>query len=350
MHTYTCIESDVFFWNAELVEATSALWEQLQTITLQGKVLSLQQPAYFLLVENGREMWVRKCYEDLAKIIMDLYEKRLNMRDLNSRVGVVITGNPGIGKSFFFFYLLWVLAQRKVCVVLRLAQENITCLFRPEEAPQVVGGSFFRFKELDCVETVFLHDPKPGEEPPKVNAFTIIASSPKKSNFRDFLKRKTTKFYMPVWSLEELESCNSALWKMSPKDLRSAFLKFGGITRYIVDPETSLLALQEAINQAENLDSLFKDASKIELAPESSHKLLQYSVSESFEVSCIQFASEYVYKQLRERWYKNNELQEIRDFLRYENFAEKKGMCGFQWQWLARNRLLRVCMYVYVCM
>jgi hypothetical protein len=64
--------------------------------------LSLQGPAYFLHNENGRQIWIRDCYERLANLIMDLYKERLSANALTSRVGAVITGNPGIGKIFSF--------------------------------------------------------------------------------------------------------------------------------------------------------------------------------------------------------------------------------------------------------
>jgi hypothetical protein len=336
----------MFFFDAEAIEAISSMWEQLQSVTSQKQLLSLQGPAYFLLNENGRQIWIRDCYERLANIIMDLYKERLNANVLTSRVGAVITGNPGIGKSFFLFYLLWVLAQRNVNVVLRLAEDKITCLFRPNEIPQIVVGTFYHFKDLDCIHTIFLCDPKPGEEPVKVNAFTIIASSPKKSNFKEFLKRKTSKFYMPVWSLEELKECNSTLWNLPANKTDSGFSKFGGIPRYILDMEKSLQALHETIALVPDVDTLFKDVTNMEMAPESSHKLLQYSVSESFTVTCVKFASEYVYVRLRERFYENNELQEIKDFLKYEKVPEKRGVCGMQWQFLARSQLLKVMQFL----
>jgi hypothetical protein len=154
-----------------------------------------------------------------------------------------------------------------------------------------------------------------------------------------------------VWSPEELKECNTKIWKLPFEELENAFLKFGGIPRYALDMKKFLSELHLAIQKTENVDALFKDMQDLEMAQSSSHKLLQYSVLESFPVESVRCASNYVYEELRKKWYKGNKLAEIRDFLKYEHMPERRGFCGLQWQTLARERLLQVqaYMHTYVC-
>ncbi|EFJ48629.1 hypothetical protein VOLCADRAFT_90795 [Volvox carteri f. nagariensis] len=49
----------------------------------------------FLLHSPSCQLYVRKCYPDLVKAIFESTETRF-----------VVTGTPGIGKSYFFYYML----------------------------------------------------------------------------------------------------------------------------------------------------------------------------------------------------------------------------------------------------
>ncbi|KAF0473030.1 putative crinkler family protein [Gigaspora margarita] len=76
-----------------------------------GQFLELSRDAYYLLGKdeqgsNISTLFIRKCYHHLCNIIFE--SKKTRWR---------ITGNPGIGKTFFGFYLLYLLSQQRKTVV-----------------------------------------------------------------------------------------------------------------------------------------------------------------------------------------------------------------------------------------
>ncbi|KAF0473026.1 putative crinkler family protein [Gigaspora margarita] len=76
-----------------------------------GQFLELSRDAYYLLGKdeqgsNISTLFIRECYHHLCKIIFE--SKKTRWR---------ITGNPGIGKTFFGFYILYLLSQQRKTVV-----------------------------------------------------------------------------------------------------------------------------------------------------------------------------------------------------------------------------------------
>ncbi|CAN0133971.1 unnamed protein product [Pylaiella littoralis] len=90
----------------------------------------------------GSKLFIRSCYKDLSKIIFD--------GAINSSMdNVVVTGTPGIGKSVFGYYLLYLLRLEHKTVVLE--QKEKWYRFSDEG---VVEGRFETFSDAG-----FLNDP-----------------------------------------------------------------------------------------------------------------------------------------------------------------------------------------------
>jgi hypothetical protein len=100
-----------------------------------------------------------------------------------------VTGNPGIGKSFFLIYLLIRFVILQKVIILQLAEKDRVFLFKPGQDPVVVDIPLADMAELEDTNTIFLHNPKANEEPVIVKAFTVLASSPNPNNYRGFCKR-----------------------------------------------------------------------------------------------------------------------------------------------------------------
>ncbi|CAG8619216.1 16748_t:CDS:2, partial [Racocetra persica] len=76
-----------------------------------GQFLELSRDVYYLLGKdeqgsNISTLFIRECYHHLSNIIFG-----------NENVRWRITGNPGIGKTFFGYYLLYLLSQQRKTVV-----------------------------------------------------------------------------------------------------------------------------------------------------------------------------------------------------------------------------------------
>lgn len=118
--------------------------------------------------------------------------------------GVVITGNPGIGKSVGLLnYILWQCAQKRRTVVFESLSDDT-------KSPVVeVMGRPMGVAALKRRETWYFVDPgahETAKEPLRRPAFTIIATSPNRSHYRRFLKDVGWRLWLPVWTAEELQS------------------------------------------------------------------------------------------------------------------------------------------------
>eukprot|EP00891_Asterochloris_glomerata_P008663 jgi/Astpho2/8663/fgenesh1_pg.00127_%23_1_t len=67
-------------------------------------------------------------------------------------------------------------------------------------------------------------------------ARTLLVTSPDRQVYKEAIKRDNFKIiYMPVWSLEELEKCRTAMYpEMAVADVRSRFDHWGGIPRFVL--------------------------------------------------------------------------------------------------------------------
>lgn len=88
-----------------LKSAILTFWRRLVDAELSenGKVLSLPDGVFF---EGFSKIFIRPCFEELFNVIIQ-YRERPSEFDLR----VVLTGNPGLGKSMFGWFMLWKLVK-----------------------------------------------------------------------------------------------------------------------------------------------------------------------------------------------------------------------------------------------
>jgi len=190
-------------------------------------------------------LFICKSYSDLAEIIFN-----------NKMKNICITGNPGIGKSFFGHYLFHRLAQEGKTIVYDEVNSN-PVLFCEELVS--CGQDLFEFRKyLNDSNTWYIVD---GHHPTKYNARTILVCSPQKNHYKNFDKwgRNIIRI-MPVWDSEEIETCRSKIFNHLEKNkVDELFSKWGGIPWFILENannEFKQLKLQQAI------DSCDQDISK----------------------------------------------------------------------------------------
>ncbi|CAG8489637.1 368_t:CDS:2 [Acaulospora colombiana] len=206
--------------------------------------LELPMDVYYLLGKdeqgsNISTLFIRECYYHLSDIIFE-NENIHRWR---------ITGNPGIGKTFFGYYLLYLLSQQcKTVVYHKLDMPPI--LFSEEGVFRQIKDNIHAFSDyLEHEETWYIVD---GRKPMEYLAKTILVCSPQKRHYKNFDKRGTTIRYMPVWSWEEIDACRIRLFShLSQREVRKLYNKWGGIPRFTLfcalnDSQQDLL--QMAIN------------------------------------------------------------------------------------------------------
>ena len=185
---------------------------------------------------NGKTI----CVRDVYKCLHQLTSKA--PRD------VVVTGNPGIGKSYFAVYELYLAVRSSKNVVYQ--RQNTTWCFKPKE-----GCAFLYEGELsNSVITELLRDPstvflydcatrEPVKDQGSRETRLVVVSSPDHLNYKEIEKRPQTRSYcMPVWSRDELALCYKNAYDEHQQKMcgewEEKYRMFGGIPRYIFsDPE-----------------------------------------------------------------------------------------------------------------
>jgi hypothetical protein len=112
-------------------------WDALPraTITDGDRVLRLSDGTTFLgLDDRPQELYIRDDYKGLWSLI----ENNQSMRK------VVVTGNPGIGKSYFGLFALHKLSTMGATVVWERTASSERYLFRPGEVAREGGMSSFK--------------------------------------------------------------------------------------------------------------------------------------------------------------------------------------------------------------
>ncbi|CAM9928509.1 unnamed protein product [Ectocarpus sp. 4 AP-2014] len=179
--------------------------------------------------EMGSKLFIRSCYKDLWKIIID--------GAINGSMGnIVVTGTPGIGKSVFGYYLLYLLRLEGKTVVF----EQKDKWYRFSDVG-VLQGRFETFSDAGCMDDPaiwYLSDPE-GKPHEGFTGITVVLVSPGKDKTNEFLKQDTAcRLFMPVWSEDELLECRRIIFPdaRSVNDVRKAFIKVGGVARAVFRP------------------------------------------------------------------------------------------------------------------
>ncbi|RIA93134.1 hypothetical protein C1645_665279, partial [Glomus cerebriforme] len=252
------------------------------------------------------KLFVRKCYDDLLKIVID--DKT---RDLH------LSGNPGIGKTFFGYYLIYYLVKQGKTVIYDVKTlKGFVILFGQEEK-QV--AYLHRTKDAHIIRG-YQSDPTvwyivDGKVPDncEASAKMVLICFPYKSHYSDFDKRHPDVRYMPVWSWDEINTCRTNIFTdISEGKVRELYLKWGGIPRYILEGATNLNTqkqLKKAIIKCN--ESILRFIGEDDANDEISHKIIHIWTnfpeedndnidpqSVPYTETVIKFASDYVAHQV----------------------------------------------------
>ena len=273
-------------------EFVQLLYNELKKSRVEEDFLSLPNA---VSLKFPAKIYVRKAYKDLHNIIQS-HEK-----------AVLVSGNPGTGKSVFCLYELYCLLQSLVdkkgdgvIVYDSLPQSTFMVLNSERVIECGRRRKPVELCSLDLAATsYYLFDAgtKRSEQPYLVNAQSIVFSSPDKKNYADYEKAhyaELLKVYMPVWSLEELEKLEDT--RISTNEIREQFNMWGGIPRYVFASESVLSpgALNAALLQCDVAHLIMYRDCTIDNS-KCSHKILQLRVEPPHYSSAkVYFASTYI--------------------------------------------------------
>ncbi|CAB4481093.1 unnamed protein product [Rhizophagus irregularis] len=227
------IEGDTDAEVAEDVKSLRNFWQALKTTKYDKEMPFFtvsEDIKFFGKRSRPSKLFVRKCYNDLLGIIID------NIK--NGKRDYRLTGNPGIGKTFFGYYLIYDLVKKGKTVIYDVhTMERFVILLG-----QTVEEVKYLDRSHDSVEIrIYLSKPEvwyivDGNPPDDSEAITILICSLNRSHYKTFDKRIPVVRYMPPWSWDEINTCRADIFaNLKEKKVRELYTKWGGIPRYILE-------------------------------------------------------------------------------------------------------------------
>ncbi|EGG19912.1 hypothetical protein DFA_07019 [Cavenderia fasciculata] len=279
--------------------SAQVFWEHLQTLKVDpNSILRLPSGVHFLGNEKKRSsLFIRKCYVKLKELIFadfTRYESTLSpsttpstptsppaTSSINS--AFVVTGNPGIGKSVFIYYMMWVISQMKATIVVRSYHSDTKDAYYVYTYDQHVKPVVLRtlshsdvLPHLKDKKTFYLVD---SLDVSNHAAKTIVVSSPDPSKYKEFLKdADSTRRYLPPWKKRELDTVRPLLYpSVTQVELDQLWNKWGGIPRFVLEKahDQEFQRTLDQVIPTLDLDLCVKSVGQEDTQAPGSHKVIQ---------------------------------------------------------------------------
>lgn len=286
---------------------------------------------------NGQYL-VRNCYVELYDIIM-----------ASKARAVIVTGNPGIGKSAFYVYFYTRLLSDERRPEHVLVYENTK-----EEAVLYVHNGEVKEVQLSQ-EKQDLFDRMPtqpvwriidgcNENVKSHLGRTIVFSSPNCKKLKLLKKdvdRKT--LYVPPWNLQELNFCRERFYpSLSYDELVRRFCEFGGVPRFVFTAEQSDVSstIAGAFGKAN-----FRKHVELPITMEQSdydnysHRLLHMIPCENYSNYYLKFASESIGSRIFHEYFAECRNDLFKFLVESEGVMEASGYRGYLFEMLAHQKL-----------
>jgi len=276
----------------------------------------------------------RKCYNYYRNLI-------LNDESYNR---YFITGNPGIGKTYFGRLMLVELLKKGNTVLIDC--KDLTLYINPQgETFEINSNEYKKFAQGENTWCII-----DGREPQISHDFSagkfIMVSSPKKEIIKDFVKAsKCNSMYMPTWEEDEVLDCCKVL-RIDKTLVMEKFKLCGGIARWIFDSALSLagteLMLENAIKSI-NTDILYHQGQAFS-GHEYTHKLVHIHTNTKqrdkflpYTTSTCFFASKYVADKCLEKLQQDHK-KELFDFINNaQDITQLGGLRGTLFEMIAHT-------------
>ena len=211
-------------------------YELLLAGKLQNQFIEFENDLQLLTFRSAiKRIYVRESYETVTALISDAMTKK-NIKNF------VVTGTPGIGKTIYLHYFLWVLISRQTNInnnvdrKIYLQCDNYGIYsFRGNKVVPIdareARGTFLC--DLNCILLVdMVHE----DEPMLCAGTTIVFSSPNRKRYKQLVKAISRQYIFNCWTLKELK----AVWLRSYRDIpwedvEGVYNKMGGVIRYVLE-------------------------------------------------------------------------------------------------------------------
>ena len=205
-----------------------------------------------------------------------------------SHRSAVLIGNPGVSKSWFQWYIIYLLVNQVrdqadvkdefnepiKAIVRQIGSDGFDIyihkrdtVLRSECRPFILHNIL---RSLDPDTSLYLFEPGSSKIEPMYmdhDIRTIATCSPDTVRYKEFCKSGALKYYMPCWTLAELKAVGNRIVQnnpslkefMSPQAIEERYKRFGGIMRYVIsnskDADKSWrIAQDEAIKRTKAID------------------------------------------------------------------------------------------------
>lgn len=278
-------------------------------------------------IEQFAGMMIRPAYKKLAASILE----RLNSVETYSCV--LVCGTTGIGKSMFGIYCIYLFINSRGDDVM---WKGLTHLIYDNGGEHVFlferGNHEFKCELRQMVKkqvvatgvksSIQLADGFPFiSTAHSIGNNLVFISSPNILN-KAKLPRNTPRrtFYMPVWSLDELELCNKVMKIVDPELVPQLYYHFGGSARHVLFSGSN----EDAVKQIKTLDHkiISYDPKQLvdyvlnnDLSSDVSYSLIHYHATDDLTDRVYLFASEYIQKKVMKVLFKQQKDRLV-NFLR----------------------------------
>ncbi|KAE9129592.1 hypothetical protein PF010_g4134 [Phytophthora fragariae] len=289
----------------------------------RAKIRKFPLLAFTAPYEGGEFYYERECYDEYYHLVSkELVSGATKGPDgLVGRDCVTVSGTPGIGKSVFYAYFFeryrkehpntWIIA-----VAFQQNQVNKLSVAAVGKEPVYYGSDqasrqLLQEASLEAVQwketeeegvtdkrLLFLCDGSPD----MTRRQCVVFTDPNK-RWRKVSRKLYCDYYMPLWTLDELQEAATLLnYPISDDLIKARFEKFGGVARECLslDPVVSKKAERDLTKQ---MNAIFDPnvLRKLLLEHETSHYLLHYVPEADRAFTVPQLASEFVEEKLQER-------------------------------------------------
>mmetsp|Transcript_12457 Transcript_12457/g.37389 ORF Transcript_12457/g.37389 Transcript_12457/m.37389 type:complete len:686 (-) Transcript_12457:1189-3246(-) len=300
------------------------------------------------MTEDAEHMFVRPCWRKLFGILSELRASKTSFIK-GQRRGVIVTGNPGIGKSWFLNYVLYRVARDEPSssVVFESVGDGLLWVFSPDGSVRRHHWEDRRdITELENVNNLYLFDPAGltgvSREPQPCKAFTVVTSSPDKTHYNEFHKHGAKKRYMDLWSLAQLRVCASFVG-ISPSATEKRFLRHGGVARSVITADSSEVdkALDSALTTVD-FDAVVRSVGLDDAVKAATHKIVAYTVLDKDACATVRvdFASAYIARAFFSRYYKAKRSDLLTFLKSAEGTSAVSGVCGTLFEHLVHRTLV----------
>ena len=245
---------------------------------------------------EAKTLFVRRSYQIIASSIQSI--QSIQKDGKNKIFKAIITGTPGVGKSFFLIYLLWnlVKAGKKVLFIYHpdiIYYDGFGGVFELREFPSAVEHSFWS-DDLWCLFDVKGKNEGDLSAIPYDSCTVVLSTSPRRDMINDFKKPPVPEvFFMPLWTEPELEKIAVSFPQVVNWCYRFNIL--GGIPRMVLEDtkQEATKILEAACKQCElddcikiiGFDSTITEKSKVV------HSLVHITSEHPFTTSSVCYAS-----------------------------------------------------------